>query len=200
MKYGVEIIEQSVCYQGFFRLERYRLRHELFAGGWSKEIIRELLERGHAAAAVLYDPDQDKVVLIEQFRVGALGTPEGPWLLECIAGVMKPDETPAEVVHREAMEEAGCALQTLLPVMRFSLSPGGCSEEIHLFCARVDAQNVGGIHGLAEEAEDIRVCAIPFKDMLELLETGKIRNATAIIALQWLALHRDQVRAQWLGR
>ena len=115
--------------------------------------MRELLERGHAAAALLYDSDLDSVVRIEQFRIGALETPGGPWLLEVVAGIVEEGEDPEDVVRREALDEAGCTIRNLSPISSFNLSPGGCSEHIHLFCGRIDASNAGGIHGLAEEAK-----------------------------------------------
>lgn len=197
MKYDYEIIEKSVCYEGFFRLQRYRLRHELFGGGWGHEIVRELLERGHAAAVLLYDPDLDSVVMIEQFRIGALETPGGPWLLEIVAGIVEEEEDPKDVVQREALEEAGCTIRDLVPITSFDLSPGGCSEHIHLYCGRIDASNAGGIYGLAEEGEDIRVRVVKFSEIPRLLDAGTICNATAIIAMQWLILHRDDLQARW---
>jgi len=197
MKLRHEIIDKTTCYQGFFRLERYRLQHDLFAGGQSSILTRECLERGHAAAVLLFDPDLDRLVMVEQFRVGAMEAPNGPWLLEFVAGIMEEGESAEAVVRREAMEEAGCEILTLVPALRFLLSPGGCSEEIHLFCGRVDAKNAGGIHGLVHEGEDIRVLVVAVDEALRLLETGKISNATAIIALQWFALHRDSLREQW---
>ena len=197
MNYEYEIVNKTVCYQGFFRLERYQVRHELFAGGWSNDLTRELLERGHAAAVILYDPRLDSVVMIEQFRIGAVGTSDGPWLLEFVAGIIEDGEDPEAVVRREAWEEAGCEIQDLVPAIRFLLSPGGCSEEIHLFCARVDAEGIGGIHGLAHEGEDIRVSVVPVGEAVSMLERGKISNATAIVALQWLALHRGELRKRW---
>lgn len=198
MKYGYEVVDREVCHQGFFRLERLRLRHELFGGGWSGEVVRELLERGHAAAVILYDPALDSVVMVEQFRVGALDAPGGPWLLEFVAGIIEPGEVPEDVVRREAVEEAGCRVTTLEPVTEFSLSPGGCSERIHLFCGRVDASRAGGVHGLPEEGEDILVRVIPVDRVLEMLAEGRIDSAWSIIAVQWLALNRDRLRERWL--
>lgn len=192
-----EIIEQQLCYQGFFRLERYRLRHELFSGATSDVLTRELLERGHAAAVLPYDPERDTVVLIEQFRIGALNDTYGPWLLEIVAGVVEEDESAESLVRREAVEEAGCIIQELLPICEFLVSPGGASERINLFCGRVDSSAVNGVHGLAEEGEDILVHVLPFEEALRLMTDGRIRSATPIIALQWLALHRDEVRAHW---
>ncbi len=193
----VEIAEHTIGYQGFFRLERYRLRHRLYDGGMSRWLNRELFERGHAAAALPYDPQRDCVVLLEQFRIGALAAPEGAWLLEIVAGIIEPGETADEVVRRETVEEAGCTLTDLEPICEYLVSPGGTSERISLFCGRVDAGAVGGIHGLAAEGEDIRVMAVGFAKALELLRSGRINSASPIIALQWLQMHRDRLRRQW---
>jgi len=192
-----EISERKVVYDGFFRLESYRLKHTLFEGGWSRELYRELLERGHAAAVLPYDPLLDSVVLIEQFRIGALNAPNGPWLLEIVAGMIEPGESAEEVVVREAEEEAGCQIEALEPICEYLVSPGGASEIISLFCGRVDASNIGGIHGLDHEGEDIRATVVSVDEALELLAKGKIDSASPIIALQWLALNRDSLKERW---
>lgn len=192
-----QIIEQTTRYQGFFRLDSYTLRHSLFAGGWSKPITRELFRRGHCVAVILYDPDLDQVVLIEQFRVGAILEPGEPWLLEIVAGALEEGETAAEVAHREALEEAGCSIEKLLLIRQFFTTPGGSAEWLSLFCGKVDSSKVGGIHGLQEEDEDIRVTALPFQTVYGLLEQGKIISAIPIIAIQWLYIHRETLRQQW---
>lgn len=199
MNYQFEILDQSSGYRGFFRLEKYRLRHELFAGGWSAEMVRECLERGHAVAVLLYDPERDQLVLLEQFRVGALEFPGGPWLLEIVAGIIDhPGETTAEVARRETIEEAGCELLDLAPIRQYLVSPGGTSESITLFCGRVDASAVApGIRGVAAEHEDIRVHVVSRTEALELLDSGRINSAAPIIALQWLELNRKKLLARW---
>ena len=197
MRYRFDILEKEVVYQGFFRLERYRLRHELFAGGWSRVLTRELFERGAAAAILPYDPMRDAVVLIEQFRVGVIDAPGPPWLLEIVAGIIEEGESPESVVRREAVEEAGCTVGAILPIAELVGSPGGSSERMHLFCGEVDTAGAGGIHGLAEEGEDIRVRVERFDSAMALLASGRINSATPVIALQWLALNRERVRAQW---
>lgn len=197
MRYQYQIIDKTLCYKGFFRVERYRLRHELFAGGPGGEITRELFERGHAAAVVLYDPDMDSVVMVEQFRIGALDSPGKPWMLEFVAGIVEKGETPEAVVRRESVEEAGCAADDLIPIATCTLSPGACSERMHLFCARVDASRAGGIHGLRDEGEDIRVHVLRFDEAFAMLEAGDISSATPIIGLQWLALNRVRLREKW---
>ena len=194
----VEILDKTVCYDGFFRLERYRLRHRLFSGAWSRVLTRELFERGHAAAVLPYDPALDVVVLVEQFRIGALEAPGSPWLLEIVAGVIDhPGETPEDVVRREAVEEANCQIQELLHICDYFVSPGGTSERISLFCGKVDAASAGGLYGLAAEEEDIRVTVVPFAEAIEQLHAGKINSAAPIIALQWLQLNHAQLRTRW---
>lgn len=193
------ILTHEVAYQGFFRIDRFRLRHQLFAGGWTEELIRELFERGHAAAVLPYDPALDELVLVEQFRIGALQAPGGPWLLEIVAGIIDPGEQPEQVVRREAVEEAGLTLGETEFICDYLVSPGGTSERIALFCGRVDASDAGGIHGLEAEGEDIRVSRVSYEQATEMLASGRLNSASAIIAMQWLMLNRTRLREQWCG-
>ena len=193
----VEIFDKTVCYEGFFRIERYRLRHRLFSGDWSRELTREVFERGHAAAVLPYDPVLDRVVLIEQFRIGALHAPGGPWLVEIVAGIIEAGETAEEVVRREAIEESGCCIHETVPICEYLVSPGGTSERISLFCGRVDASQAGGTHGLDEEEEDIRVVVLSADEAFAQMQAGVIQAAAPIIALQWLMLNRDALRRRW---
>lgn len=194
---NVEIIEKTICFKGFFRIERYRLRHRLFNGDWSPPLVREVFERGHAAAVLPYDPIRNEVVLIEQFRVGALNAPGGPWLIEIVAGIIEADETTEDVVKRESIEEADCIITDLIPLYNFLVSPGGATESVALFCGRVDTTHAGGVHGASEEGEDIKVHVVTVDTALALLRIGRINSVSAIIALQWLALNRDHVRTLW---
>ena len=193
----VELMGREVVHDGYFRLDRYRLRHRQFAGGVGPVLTREILERGHVAAVLPVDPVRDRVVLIEQFRPGAWAAGLEPWLLECVAGVIEPGETPEELARREAHEEAGCVIADLLPIATFLTSPGATTETVRLFCGRVDSEGVGGLHGLAGEGEDIRATVMPVEDAVALLDRGGIVNAKTIIALQWLARHYDSLKARW---
>lgn len=191
----VKILERTVLYQGFFTLEAFTLQHSLFAGGMTKPVRRELFRRGQCVAVLLYDPDLDQVVVIEQFRVGALLRDETPWLVEIVAGAVEDGETPEEVARREAIEEAGCEILELRPIRQFYTTPGGASEWLSLFYGRVDSRSIGGHYGLVEEDEDIRVTALPFTEVYAMLESGTINSAIPIIALQWLFIHRDTLRS-----
>ncbi len=197
MNQKFEILNQQVVYDGFFKLEHYELRHTLFNGGWSKPLKRELFRRNNCVAVLLYDPDRDAVVILEQFRVGAMLHDQQAWLLEIVAGGIETGETPEQVAHREALEEAGCKIEKLTLISEFYTSPGGASELLSLFCGKVDSRQIGGVYGLAEEDEDILVSVIPFSQALTFLHQGRIRSAIPIIAIQWLALNKDKLKAQW---
>ncbi|MCY1395223.1 ADP-ribose pyrophosphatase [compost metagenome] len=194
----VEITQREHCFRGFYRVDRLHLRHRQFAGGMGPVISRELFVRHDAVCVLPYDPQHDTVVLIEQFRVGALEAGVSPWLLELVAGLIDKDEEPEEVARREAIEEAGLTLGALWPISDYLPSPGGSNERVHLYVGRCDSSNAGGIHGLEEEGEDIRVHVVPFEDALAAVRDGRINNAASIIALQWLALNRAEVRGLWV--
>lgn len=193
----VEVLQQETVYQGYFQIKKYLLRHRLFAGGWSQPFVREVFERGHAAAVLLFDPILDKMVLVEQFRIGTLGLTSNPWLLELVAGIIDKDETETQVAIREAKEEAGLTILDLIPIYDYWVSPGGSTERLRLFCGRVDASKAGGVHGLAEESEDIRVWVLNPNEVYQALATGRINNALSIIAIQWFQLHEAEVRKLW---
>lgn len=192
-----EILEEVPVYQGFFKMLRIKLRHTLFRGGWSDALSRDLMHRGACVAVILYDPVQDKVVLIEQFRVGAIKFKANPWLLEIVAGAVEEGETPQEVARREAMEEAGCEIQHLIRIAEFFTTPGGASEKVTLFCGIVDSNGVGGLHGVKEEDEDIRVEVVSFGQAWAYWENGLLDSSIPIVALQWLAMNRVRLISEY---
>jgi len=193
----VDVIEDTSVYDGFYSLKRYKLRHRLIKGGWSKPLVRECLHRPAAVAVLLYDPHQDNVVLLEQFRIGALDAPEGPWQLELVAGLIEPGESPEDVAHRESLEEAGAEIMELEFMFDFYSSAGGSNEKIALYCGGIDSTGLGGVHGLKEEGEDIWAQVFPRTEAITALTENHINNATAIIALQWLGIHWRRLQELW---
>ena len=181
-KNDVEIIARETLYRGFFSLDLYRFRHRLFNGQMSHEVRREIFERGHAAVLLPFDPVRDEVVLIEQIRIAAYDTSKTPWLLEMVAGMI---------------EEAGLIVKRTKPVLSFLASPGGTSERSSIMVGEVDATTASGIHGLADENEDIRVHVVSREQAYQWVEEGKIDNAASVIALQWLQLHHQALKNEW---
>jgi len=188
----VEIQSHQRVYNGHFSLERATLRYETHGGHMSQDVERLVFERGDSAAVLLYDVARDVVTLVEQFRYPAyLREPDDGRLLEIVAGVVDGGRTPDEVARAEVREEAGYALERLEYVSAFYLSPGACTERVHLYVgyvARADHQGEGG--GLHDEGEHIRVVELPLPEALRRVHTGAIRDAKTIIALQFLAADR----------
>jgi ADP-ribose pyrophosphatase len=195
---ALEIAACDRVYQGFFRIDKYRLRHRLFDGGWTPMITREVIERGNAAAVLLYDPDLDAVVFVEQFRLPAHLAGFPGWQIEIIAGMVEAGAAPEAVALSEIGEEAGLTIiGDLIPIHRFLTSPGGTTETVDLFCARVDSRQAAGIHGLSDEHEDIRVRVVSYDEAMRLVRDGTIVNGFALLALYWLGANRETICRCW---
>ncbi len=194
-----QVVAREQCFKGFYSIQKYHVKHRLFAGGWSNVLQRELFVRHNATCVLLFDPVRNKVVLVEQFRIGAIREAKTPWLLELVAGLNDEGESPEDVARREAVEEAGCELKALMHISSYLPSPGGSSEKVDLYCALVNSEGVGGLHGLEDEGEDIRVHVIDLSEAYGMVETGRINNAAAVIALLWLRLNEANVREAWKG-
>lgn len=193
----VKIETSSLSHSGFFELKTYQLSHKLCDGGWSGLLTRECFLRPPAVAVLPYDPYRDKVVLIEQFRIGALDELEGPWMMELVAGILEQGEMPEDVAHRETKEEAGTEVMALEFICQYLASPGGSNEKISLYCGGIDSSGVGGVHGLPEEGEDIWVQVYDRQEAWRALNEGYINNANTIIALQWLEMNYRRLQELW---
>lgn len=191
-----QIDHKETMFQGFFRVVKLHLRHRRFDGGWSEPIQRELFQRGNAVGVLLYDPVNHLVGLVEQFRVGALNEPEGPWQLEIVAGMVEPDETPEQVAVRELREEAGIEVEKLLPVCDYLVSAGGTDEKMYVFCGLCDLRGKGGTFGLLTEAEDILFQVWTYDQVIEAHQSGVLNSAAATVALLWLQLNYQCLREQ----
>jgi ADP-ribose pyrophosphatase len=190
----VDIIARDRVYDGYSKLEAYRLKHRRFNGGWTETLSRELLARGNAVCVLPYDPVRDEVVLVEQFRIGAYAAGLPPWQMEIVAGVVENGETEEDVARRELVEECGCTATGLHFVCRGLSSSGILSEVASVYCAIVDASAAGGIHGVPGEGEDIRATAYGFDAAMKLVEDGAFMHIQGIVALQWLAANRGRLQ------
>lgn len=191
----VNIEKRETVFQGFFRMDKLWLTHPRFDGRNMPQFTRELFIRGDATCVLPYDPDRDEIVLLEQFRLGALGRDQSPWLLELVAGMNEDGETNEDVAQREGQEEAGLSFSTLEKICNYLVSPGGTTEMIHLYYGRVSTESAGGLYGLEHEHEDIRAHVVSPDEAIAMISDGRINNAAAIIAIQWLQLNRPRLRA-----
>lgn len=195
-KKDVEIIEKQRSYQGFLKIDKYLLRIRRYEGGWSSTFQREILVRHEGVGMLLYDPHQDKVLLVEQFRPGCLDDERnGPWALELVAGMVdKGGESASEVAIRESYEEAGVVItDEPLFICAYYNSPGGSNEKLSIYCSGFDASKAGGIFGVDVEHENIRTVVLDRNEAMRAIHSGRINNAMSIIALQWLELNLQRV-------
>jgi ADP-ribose pyrophosphatase len=193
-----EIVDAANVFARYLRIDTFRFRHRLFSGEWSAARSYDVLRRGRAVAIVLYDPDRDSVVLVEQFRLPALLAGSSPWQLEAAAGMIDTDETPEMVAIRETREETGLGLiGEPIVIQRYLPSAGGSDESVVLFCGRVDCTLAAGVHGLLEEHEDIRVAVKTLAEIEAMLDAGAIESGHTLIALYWLLRHRDRLQQLW---
>jgi nudix-type nucleoside diphosphatase (YffH/AdpP family) len=190
----VEIVEENEIFRKYiFRMIEAKLRFERYNGELSDTITRINFERGDAVAAIMHNPADDTLVLIEQFRYPAYHK-AGGWVIELPAGVVETGESPDETMKREIEEETGYRAAIIHHLQTFFVSPGGTSERIFLYYGRINPQDkisAGG--GLAAENEDIKVMHPTIDEALQLMNDKKITDAKTLIGLQWLQLNRNHL-------
>jgi ADP-ribose pyrophosphatase len=190
----VTILKEETVFSGYSKVKQVEVQIPLFQGGVNHRLQRELLCRPSAVAVLLFDPEKNQVVMIEQFRAGGLFERESPWMLEIVAGVVEPNDTPLASAYREVKEETGCEVLSLIPICSYFVSPGICTEKIIIYCARVKAPEATEFHGLVEEGEDIKIHMFSPEDAFLLLAQGKIVSSPTVIALQWLQLNLSSLQ------
>ncbi|SFR38618.1 nudix-type nucleoside diphosphatase, YffH/AdpP family [Yoonia tamlensis] len=182
---------------GFFRMQDFDVNHKRFDGARSANLHREVFVAVDAALVLPYDPVRDRVILVEQIRMGPLMRQDpNPWMFEPVAGIVDARETPRQAAHREAKEEAAVTLDHLEPIAEFYASPGASTDYFYTYLGLCDVpQAAPYLGGLASEGEDIRLHPMDFDAALALVDSGEIQVGPLILMLHWLARHRDRLRA-----
>lgn len=194
---GVEIIEREGAYAGFLRLARYRVKISASGERPDETLYRERIEGLRAAAVLPFDAANERIVLVKQFRIGALNAPGGAWLLEPPGGVIDEGESPEDAARREAWEETGCRVGDMVPILSCQTSPGVSDERVDLFCGSIDAGSVATTGGRHSEGEWTEVVTLDLDAAIRDLGWGMLTPATLIIAVQWLAANRRRLGELW---
>lgn len=183
----VDIMQTGLEYDGFIRIERADLAFEKFSGEMSGSVRRYRYHRGDVAAVLIYDAGRDRVLLIRQFRYAVHARTGDGWVLECVAGIQEKGESIEAVAHREVLEETGLKLAELDLLAEYFFSPGGCSDKVHLFLGALEHPEQSlGVHGVAQEEEDIQACWVPLSEALEMARCGQVQDAKTLIGLHML--------------
>ena len=193
----VEVETETSSHIGYFLLKTVGFRHTRFDGEMSARLEREVFVAADAATVLPYDPVRDRVLLVEQFRMGPFGRGDRhPWQLEPIAGRIDGGEDAETCCYREAEEETGLRLKGLERIARYYSTPGYSSEVLHAFVGFADLPDEAArLGGAEDEHEDIRSHILDFAAAMRLIETGEANNGPLIVSLLWLARERDRLRA-----
>ena len=197
LKGRIDIAAQRRAYANYFALDEYDLQHERFDGQMTRPATRAVFLAADAALVLPYDPVRDRVMVVEQMRVGPMARGDGAcWQYEPIAGRLDPGEAAEEAVRREAQEEAGLVLGALYPVAESYASPGNSSEFYYSFLGLADLPDESaGTGGLEAENEDIRSRLMSFDALMTLCDDQQIANTPLVMIAYWLARHRDRLRS-----
>jgi nudix-type nucleoside diphosphatase (YffH/AdpP family) len=193
----IEVKSKIRDHDNWFLMEEFDLTHPKYDGTQSREIKRAVFVMADAVTVLPYDPVQDTVLLIEQFRAGVFrrGDPH-PWSLEAIAGRIDGGETAEDAAFREAKEETGLTLRRLEKINSYYASPGAATEYLTSYIGLADLGDFeAGTGGLTGEDEDIRSMIVPFERLMEAVRSGEAENAPLLISALWLAANRDRLRA-----
>lgn len=189
----VKIESKKRIFDDFFKIDETYLSFERFDGRMSQTVRRLNFERGDSVAAIVMNRDTRRVILTHQFRYPTYEK-GGGWLIEAIAGILEPNEDPKEAMCREILEETGYAVDQLIHISTFYVSPGGSSERIILYYAEVNnADKIGSGGGLEIEQEDIQMFEFSLSELWTTLASGQIVDAKTIIGLMWL---QDKLREE----
>jgi nudix-type nucleoside diphosphatase (YffH/AdpP family) len=182
----VEILEEGLVFDRFFKIKEARLRFEKFSGEMSEPMQRLSFERGDSVAVLILRREAQRVILVNQFKYPTHGKGPG-WIVEVTAGAIDPGETPEAAIRREVLEETGFSVTELVSIATFYVSPGGSSERIFLFFAEVDdslPRASGG--GNPAEGEDIEVIELSLPELWQGLRDGRFIDAKTLVAVLWL--------------
>jgi nudix-type nucleoside diphosphatase (YffH/AdpP family) len=188
----VDVYSKDRVFDGFFKIDEARLRFERYDGEMSRPVTRLVFERGDSVAAIVVNRDSGKVLLVEQFKYPTYDNGPG-WLMETVAGIVEPGESPEAAVRREVLEEIGYETDRLESIATFYVSPGGTSERILLYYVEVtDAGRAGAGGGVPSEDEDIRTIELSLEELDGMVDDGRVNDAKTLVGVLWL---RTKVRS-----
>lgn len=177
------LLERETVFEGkVWDVVRDRVR---FRNG---ELVREYV-RHTGAVAVLAVDDQDRVLLINQYR-HPIGTRD--W--EIPAGLLDVEgEEPLAAAKRELAEEADLAADDWSGPLTFHTTPGGSDEVLHVFRAR-GLRTLDTFARTDEEAE-IVVRWAPLDEVVDAVLDGRLHNGILMIAVLSAAVRDGRARA-----
>ncbi len=183
-----KILNKKNLYSGFFNLNKYEFVHKKHDGNWTNTVEREVFSGAEVSGLLPYDPIKNEIILLQQFRAGALSRYDKDYLYEIVAGIINKNEKAEETAKRECIEETGCKVKKITPILSYFPAPGSSESYYHLYLGEINSFDGKRIMGLEDENEDILVKSFKIDEVRQLLKEKKIMNGLTLIALQWFFL------------
>ena len=189
MNSNVKVIEEKVLSNNWYVLKKITFNYKNKSGEWQTQ-AREAYDRGNGAVILLYNTDNQTVVLTQQFRMPTyINGNETGMLIEACAGLLDKDN-PEDCIRRETEEETGYRIGEVKKVFEAYMSPGSVTEILYFFVAEYSkAMKVNNGGGAEHEQENIEVLEIPFKKALEMITNGEIKDGKTIMLLQYAQIN-----------
>jgi len=190
MNQKINIVSEEILSDNWYTLKKFTFDYQLANGQWERQ-SREAYDRGNGATILLYNKEQQTVILTQQFRLPTYvnGNTTG-MLIEACAGLLDKDNAE-DCIKRETEEETGYKIKSVKKIFEAYMSPGSVTEILYFFVAEYSAEmkvSEGGGH--EEEQENIEVMEIPFAETLKMVDSGEIKDAKTIMLLQYAQINK----------
>lgn len=187
------LAHKSLFASAFLRVEEHRFQFERAQNELGPPVTRLIVDRGDSVAALLFEPEQQLLHFVRQFRFAACRDADGPepingMLTELVAGTLEPGESPEACIIRETLEETGFHIENPRLIARFFPSPGASTELVYLYYADVSQarreDHTGPHRGVGDE--EIEAVAMSIPAFLDWVNRMNCVDAKALIAADYV--------------
>ncbi|MEH6658877.1 GDP-mannose pyrophosphatase NudK [Leeuwenhoekiella marinoflava] len=193
MNDNVRNMQVSILSDNWYTLKKVEFEYLNNNEQWEKQ-SREAYDRGNGAVVLLYNTHKKTVILTRQFRMPTyLNKNKDGMMIEACAGLLDEND-PETAIIKEIEEETGYRIKTVEKVFESYMSPGSVTEILHFFIAEYsEKQKVSEGGGAADETENIEVLEYQFKEALDLIKRGEIKDAKTIMLLQYAQINLENL-------
>lgn len=169
----------STAYKGFCSVQHVTVEKEDGSTHTMERVVRK-----PAVIAVCHDPINDQVMLVEQYRFGAMQN-----VVEWPAGLVDEGEEEHMAVLREVLEETGVIAKSATLLYSYLASPGLQWEPIQVFYVTFDSREVeSGVVFEGEGLESTRVIIKSAKELIKEVEQNKHKSLSVIAGAQYIKM------------
>ena len=189
MNNKIKILSTEILSNNWYTLRKVTYDFLQKNGTWLTQ-SREAYDRGNGAVILLYNNDTKTVILTKQFRMPTYlnGSSDG-MMIEACAGLLDADN-PEDCIRKETQEETGYKIDKVERIFEVYMSPGSVTEILYFFVAKYAKNQQVNDGGGVEDEEEIDVLELDFKNALNMIKTGEIKDAKTIMLLQYAQINQ----------